>query len=39
MASLSSYSAWYLILIGVIAIIMTLRVRQGLWGCWRPGPG
>jgi branched-chain amino acid transport system permease protein len=29
---LSSYGAWYLILIGVIAIFMTLRVRQGLWG-------
>ena len=29
---LSSYDLWYLILIGVLAIIMTVRVRQGIWG-------
>jgi branched-chain amino acid transport system permease protein len=29
---LSADGAWYLILIGVLAIIMTVRFRQGIWG-------
>ena len=29
---LSSHGVWYLILLGVIAIIMTVRFRQGIWG-------
>lgn len=29
---LSSYGVWYLILIGMIAIVMTVRFRQGVWG-------
>jgi branched-chain amino acid transport system permease protein len=29
---LSSYGVWYLILVGVIAIVMTVRFRRGIWG-------
>jgi branched-chain amino acid transport system permease protein len=36
---LSSYGVWYLILIGVLAIIMAVRVRQGIWASSHPAPG
>jgi len=36
---LSAYGVWYLILVGVIAIIMTIRVRQGIWGLFAARTG
>ncbi|MGD0687908.1 MAG: hypothetical protein ABSA03_22675, partial [Streptosporangiaceae bacterium] len=36
---LSADGAWYLILIGALAIIMTLRVRQGIWGLFASRTG
>jgi branched-chain amino acid transport system permease protein len=29
---LGSYGVWYLILLGVIAIVMTIQFRRGIWG-------
>jgi branched-chain amino acid transport system permease protein len=30
--SLSGYGAWYLILVGLIAIFVALELKRGLWG-------
>jgi len=30
--TLSSYNAWYLIILGLVAIFMALFARRGLWG-------
>ncbi len=30
--SLSGYGAWYLILVGLIAIVVALELKRGLWG-------
>ncbi len=30
--SLSGYGAWYLILVGLIAIVIALELKRGLWG-------
>jgi len=29
---LADYGAWYLILLGVVAVVIMLRAREGLWG-------
>jgi len=29
---LQSYNAWYLIILGLVAIVITLFARRGLWG-------
>ena len=30
--TLASYNAWYLIILGLVAIVVTLFARRGLWG-------
>lgn len=30
--SLSQYGAWYLVLLGLVAVVVTLATRRGLWG-------
>jgi hypothetical protein len=30
--ALASYNAWYLIILGLVAIIVALFARRGLWG-------
>ena len=30
--TLASYNAWYLIILGLIAIVVALFARRGLWG-------
>lgn len=30
--SLSHYGAWYLVLLGLVAVVVTLATRRGLWG-------
>jgi branched-chain amino acid transport system permease protein len=30
--TLSSYNAWYLIILGLVAIVVALFARRGLWG-------
>ena len=30
--TLASYGAWYLIIVGSVAVAMALWMRQGLWG-------
>jgi branched-chain amino acid transport system permease protein len=30
--TLASYNAWYLIILGSVAIVVTLFARRGLWG-------
>ena len=30
--SLSRYGAWYLVLLGLVAVVVTLATRRGLWG-------
>ena len=33
--TLADYGSWYLVLLGVLAVIITLRARMGLWGLIR----
>jgi branched-chain amino acid transport system permease protein len=33
--TLADYGAWYLVLLGVLAVVITLRARMGLWGLVR----
>ncbi len=33
--TLADYGAWYLVLLGVLAVVITLRARMGLWGLIR----
>jgi hypothetical protein len=30
--TLSGYGAWYLVLLGAVAVLVTLLARRGLWG-------
>ena len=30
--TLASYNAWYLIILGLVAIVVSLFARRGLWG-------
>jgi branched-chain amino acid transport system permease protein len=30
--TLSGYGAWYLVLLGAVAVLVTLAARRGLWG-------
>jgi branched-chain amino acid transport system permease protein len=30
--TLSSYGSWYLILLGLVAIVVTVKAPRGLWG-------
>ena len=30
--TLASYNAWYLIILGLVAIVVALFARRGLWG-------
>jgi branched-chain amino acid transport system permease protein len=30
--NLQSYNAWYLIILGLVAVVITLFARRGLWG-------
>lgn len=33
--TLADYGSWYLVLLGVLAVVITLRARMGLWGLVR----
>lgn len=33
--TLADYGAWYLVLLGALAVVVTLRARMGLWGLMR----
>jgi branched-chain amino acid transport system permease protein len=33
--TLADYGSWYLVLLGVLAVVITLRARMGLWGLAR----